>query len=60
MESAFHGRKQYNKDKAKLKAIVVEYNLGRFCNTIDDSFDCRVKTWKKKYRGSVLDTSERD
>jgi hypothetical protein len=60
LESSFHGRKVYEHDRSVLTSIIRSNKLERFCQTLELTFDDRLKIWRETYQITVLDTNRCD
>jgi hypothetical protein len=58
LESTFHGRLVYDREVKIMREIAKEFNIERFCQTLNLTFDDRLKDWKSKYVDEALVTSE--
>jgi hypothetical protein len=48
LEAKFHGRDFYETSRGKLKDIMLQLDLLRFCNSLDLSYDEVIKIWKEQ------------
>lgn len=44
-----HGREVYEKRRAQMKEIAEFADITHMCQTLNDTFDDKLKTWKQKY-----------
>jgi len=48
LEAKFHGREFYETSREKLKDIMLQSDLLRFCNSLDLSYDEVIKIWREQ------------